>query len=381
MKILLGGVPFGKGNIGDEAILNCVIGIFRRNFPDAELTVATAAGELTRQKYQVNTLPPFGFDSNLTMRDFRRAARGFDMFVWAGGCGLSDYPHIGASLLENAQKLGLKTVIWQVGMNRELNPDHFQLHGRKQKIADLLGITRYWEKILEKRMRERLQVCVSRCDLVILRDQPSLIELHTSGEFPAALYGADSVVLQKSSERTVLTPDAAGRRSVGICIAEKLNKRKFQQALDFLQMLQQKLNVRLVFIPMTGSDRQLMLALYEKLPDADNKLLLDCTEPDEIQQAISVCSLLISGRLQLTIMALNSLVPGIGIANSSKIANCLSMFGLPVFNNQSDINFNDLMSECERWICDPDFPERAKSVRERMLTRLKQSESYLKDLA
>ena len=42
MKILLGGVPFGSGNIGDEAILGCVVNIFQRNFPDAELAVATA---------------------------------------------------------------------------------------------------------------------------------------------------------------------------------------------------------------------------------------------------------------------------------------------------------------------------------------------------
>lgn len=381
MKILLGGVPFGQGNIGDEAILSCAAGIFRRNFPDAALAVATAGVTTAVQKFQLQVLPPFGFDPRYSMRDFRRAAKEFDMFVWAGGCGLSDYPHIGASLLENAQKLGLKTVIWQVGMNRELNPDHFQLHGRKLKIAELLGITRYWEKMLEKRMRERLQICVIQCDLVILRDQPSLIELHTSGEFPAALYGADSVILQEPSPHAVLQPDPQGRRSVGICIAEKLNKRKFQQALDFMRMLQQRLNVRLVFIPMTPGDRQIMQQLYELLPSDSGNLLLNCTEPDEIQQAVSVCSLLISGRLQLTIMGLNVPVPGIGIANSSKIANCLSMFGLPVFNNQSDINFNALMSECERWISDPAFAERAQSVRKRMLNRLEQSESYLRELA
>ena len=105
MKILLGGVPFGSGNIGDEAILNCVVSIFRRNFPEALLAVATMAPESAAQRYQLECLPAFGFDPKESMRKFRRELRRFDMFVWAGGTGLSDYPHIGAELLENAQTL------------------------------------------------------------------------------------------------------------------------------------------------------------------------------------------------------------------------------------------------------------------------------------
>ena len=96
---------------------------------------------------------------------------------------------------------------------------------------------------------------------------------------------------------------------------------------------------------------------------------------------VKSCSLLLSGRLQLTVMGLNALVPGIGVANSSKIANCLNMFGLPVFNNQSTINFNELFEECRRWLDEPDFAERASDIRKKMLLRLEQSEKFLRDLA
>lgn len=380
MKILLGGVPFGGGNIGDEAILDCVVRIFRRNFPDAELTAATSAMEVTARRCKISTLPAYGFDPLLTLRDFRKSVKNFDMFVWAGGTGLSDYPHIGASLLETAQDLKVKTVIWQVGMNRELNPDYFQLHGRAFKFAALFGITHYIEKMLENRIRERLQSCVSRCDLVVLRDQPSLIELHNSGEFPAAFYGADSVILQTASPGQLLKSDSRNRRSVGICIAEKLNRVKFQQAYEFLQRLQRELDVRLVFIPMTANDRKIMEPMAELLKSDPDNVLADYTNPEDIQNIISSCSLLISGRLQLTIMALNSLIPGIGVANSSKIANCLNMYGLPVFNNQSTIDFEELFRECTRWLNTPDFAKRAQSVRERMLSRLEMSEKYLRQL-
>ncbi|MBE6403197.1 MAG: polysaccharide pyruvyl transferase family protein [Lentisphaeria bacterium] len=380
MKIILGGVPFGSGNIGDEAILKCAVRIFRRNFPEAHLAAATFAPESAVSSLQVEKLPPFGFDHAYSMRDFRKVARRFDMFVWAGGTGLSDYPQIGADLLENAQKLGLKTVIWQVGMNREFNPEYFQLHGRALKISELFGITGYLERQMEKRIRERLQICVSRCDLIALRDQPSLIELHNSGEFPAAVYGADSVILQEASAGELLKPDAEDRRSVGVCIAEKLNKRKFQQAVDFFRHLQITENVRLVFIPMSENDRKLMQPLAEQLNPALDNVFIDCTQPEDIQNVVKGCSLLLSGRLQLTIMGLNALVPGIGIANSSKIANCLNMFGLPVFNNQSVIDFDQLYEECVRWLNTPDFADRAKDVRNRMLKRLEQCESQLKEL-
>lgn len=381
MNILLGGVPFGNGNIGDDAILNCVVSIFRRNFPHAEISAATFAQESTGNKHHINTLPAFGFDPAYSMRDFRRAVKNFDMFVWAGGTGLSDYPHIGASLLENAQAMHVKTVIWQVGMNREFNPEYFQLHGRKLKFAELFGMTRYFEHQMEKRIRERLQVCVAQCDLVVLRDQPSLIELHNSGEFPAAYFGADSVILQTASDNDLVAPDARNRRSIGICMAEKLSRNKFKQAIAFMQKLQDELNVRLLFIPMTPGDRAVMEPILQALDSRQENKMLIFSEPEDIQKAVKSCSLLLSGRLQLTIMGLNAMIPGIGIANSSKIANCLNMFGLPVFNNHSSIDFDQLFDECVRWLDDPDFQLRAQAVRTKMLARLEQCEKYLKDLA
>ena len=132
---------------------------------------------------------------------------------------------------------------------------------------------------------------------------------------------------------------------------------------------------------MQQNDRKIMQPLAEQLDPAMNNVFADCSLPEEVQNVVKGCSLLLSGRLQLTIMGLNALVPGIGIANSSKIANCLNMFGLPVFNNQSVIDFDQLNEECVRWLNTPDFAERAKGVRERMLKRLEQCEAHLKELA
>ena len=382
MRILLGGVPFGCDNVGDEAILNCVIRIFRRNFPEAELAVATGEPEATAARYPVRALPLFGFDPAVPLRQFRRAVRHFDWYVWAGATGLSDYPALGAAFLEAAQAAGAKTVIWQVGMNSELNPAFFRLGGRRRKLAECLGGALRWEDWLERRMRIRLQACVSRCDLVILRDQASLIELHRSGDFPAAFYGADSAILQESAPGRLLAPAPDGAPSIGICVSAQNALRPSAELAALLERFHRELKARIVFIPMNPrTDRALMEEIRQRLSFADRTVMVEQFEPDEVQNIVGGCDLLISSRLHLLILGLNKLVPGIGIARGSKIANYLTPFGLPTVGTTDDCNFAQLFEESRRLLADGEFAGRAKMARDKLLARLTASETRLHEIA
>ena len=60
MKILLGGVPLGCDNIGDEAIIAGVVKMLKESIPGVELTVATA-DPATAANLGVNVVPLFGF--------------------------------------------------------------------------------------------------------------------------------------------------------------------------------------------------------------------------------------------------------------------------------------------------------------------------------
>ena len=62
MKILLGGIPLGCDNIGDEAIIAGVVKMLKESVPGVELTVATADAA-TAQLLGVSVVPPFGFAS------------------------------------------------------------------------------------------------------------------------------------------------------------------------------------------------------------------------------------------------------------------------------------------------------------------------------
>lgn len=62
MRFFLGGVPFGCDNIGDEAILECIVSIIRRNFPSASITVSTAKPKETARLLGVDCVELFAFD-------------------------------------------------------------------------------------------------------------------------------------------------------------------------------------------------------------------------------------------------------------------------------------------------------------------------------
>ena len=61
MKLLLGGVPLGCDNIGDEAIIASVVTLLRSLFSDVEITVCTKDRDGTAKKLNVETAPLYGF--------------------------------------------------------------------------------------------------------------------------------------------------------------------------------------------------------------------------------------------------------------------------------------------------------------------------------
>ena len=60
MRILLGGIPLGCDNIGDEAIVACVVKMLKESISGVQLTVATADPS-TAAHLGVNVVPVFGF--------------------------------------------------------------------------------------------------------------------------------------------------------------------------------------------------------------------------------------------------------------------------------------------------------------------------------
>ena len=323
MRILLGGIPLGCDNIGDEAIIAGVVKMLKESIPGVELTVATD-DPATAANLGVNVVPVFGF-LDVGFAGFAAEAKRHDAYIWCGATGLSDYPHVALELLEIAQGEGVPTFIWGVGMDDELNPVFFKAHGRRLAILKMLGLVGAYERLLHGRLKRRIARVLSRCKGVWLRDPQSAEVLAATG-FPGAGVAADSAILLcdvASSTARI----SSGSRTLGLCISTQRQvvdlegvRRMIAAVRDF--------GARVIGIPMNPkTDR----ALLESLG-------VECilgTTPEAVMAAAATCDVVLSSRLHLLILAANVGTPGLGIARGSKLANWLANFNRQIEGNVS----------------------------------------------
>jgi len=308
MKILLGGVPFGRNNVGDEAILECIVGIIRDIRPEATITVSTDDPDATAAKLGVETVQLFGFEPPFSQTLMEECLAVSDVFIWAGATGLSDYPEIPLAMLEIAHRTGTKTVVWGVGMNDELNPVMYRLQpGKRRTLLNILSrltlrridFTRRMEQESEDRTRNKIVEQLNAADLVMLRDPETLTAVHACGDVPGAMVGADSAELLlpetwedirlSAPEKEILGSDA---RKIGLCISAQRQLVHERELIDFLDRLAESQH-RIVFLPMNPlTDAELMKKLRGRMKNRDHSVVIEGRrEPREI--------LAIAGRLDL----------------------------------------------------------------------------------
>ena len=338
MKILLGGIPLGCDNIGDEAIIASVVRMLKDSIPGVELTVATA-DEATAGLLGVKVVPPFGF-AGCPLDGFADEVRRHDAYVWCGATGLSDYPHVALDLLEMAQGAGVATFIWGVGMDDQLNPVFFKAHGKRRMVLSLFGLVGWHERRLRERLRSRIASVLPRCKGVWLRDPQSAAMLASMG-YPNAAIAADTAILLPvpcSPFPVPPTPPFPVPRSplLGLCISTQ------RQVADLDGVRRMVAAVRasgaeIVGIPMNPkTDRALMEGLGVEC--------IKGTTPEAVMEAAAKCDVVLSSRLHLLILAANAGTPGLGIARGSKLANWLSNFGRTVEGDVANCDWDAVTS-------------------------------------
>ena len=394
MKILLGGVPFGCDNIGDEAILASVVGLVRGICPDAEILVSTGERSGTERKFGLKTVPLYGFDPAMPAERLKESLDGIDFFIWAGATGLSDYPEMACTLLETAQACGVRTIVWGVGMNDVFNPFYFTLHGKKKKIADMLkacsgfDLERRWIERRTRSVRKRLARTLGHCDLIVLRDPKSLAVLRLCAPFPDAVAGADTAILQKQCAPETLPWSESERNlfrsastRMAVCVSEQNRIREFDTFVRWLDgMLEKHPGLLVVTIPMNPKkDFRVMEEMKQRSKHPGRILSTRFLEPEEVQTVVADCTVVVSSRLHLLILGLNHLVPGVGIARGSKIEYFLSRFGLTTAGTTDHLDLPILTESVEYALTHPaEFKHRAAAVRAGLLEDLNRAETLLK---
>ncbi len=400
MKILLGGVPFGRKNIGDEAILASVVGLVRKAAPGATLTVSTD-DPATAARLGVEVCPLFGFDVVPYSDDEMKATMArHDAYIWSGATGLSDYPDRACQLLSAARAGGCRRVIWNVGMNSELNPAKYKLQGRRLQFAraadtltaGIFGIRRRMESAMESRARAALCAELSDCRLVVTRDPQSARELERSG-LPASkvLVGADSALVQAQSPwpPAALSPDDAARleipgiKRVGLCVSAQREITRWPELVAALDRILALPGVEIVGLPMNPvTDLEILQRLQSASarPEAF-QVIAGVTEPEDITALAARMDVLISSRLHLLILGSINHVPLVGISRGSKVDNFLAPFGLEAVGSVESCDFDRLVAETARWLDARDeFRTRSEKVRADLLARLDRAMARLKEV-
>ena len=329
MRVLLGGIPLGCDNIGDEAIIAGVVKMLKESVPGVELTVATN-DPATAQLLGVEVVPPFGF-AGTPLDGFAAAVRGRDAYIWCGATGLSDYPDVALDLLEMAQREGVATFVWGVGMDDELNPVFFRAHGKRRLLLQCLGLVDWYERRLRARLARRIAAILPRCRGAWLRDPESAAMLATMG-FAGAKVAADSAILLGNGKDITQRHRDSENLTLGLCIST-------QRQVSDLAGLSKLIDVvraagwKIVGIPMNPkTDRALL-----------GKLGVECipgSTPEAVMAAAAECDVVLSSRLHLLILAANAGTMGLGIARGSKLANWLANFGRSVEGSVYDCKWD-----------------------------------------
>lgn len=368
-RILLGGIPLGCDNIGDEAIIACVVSMLKRSLPESTLAVATKDPE-TAARLGVATVPAFGF-ADTPLDGFRDTVEKFDAYIWCGATGLSDYPHVALDLLEIAQNAGVSTYVWGVGMDDELNPVFFRTRGRRRALLRLLGLNAAYERRLERRLAARIGRILPRCRGIWLRDPQSAARLASLG-FADAKIAADTAILQgpdgplpAPAAALVETPSAPPRR-LGLCISTQ----RQVADLDGLKRMLANLaasGIEVLGIPMNPKTDRVLL-------DSLGVHCIDGTSPEAVVQAAATCGVILSSRLHLLILAANVGIPILGIARGSKLANWLSNFGLGTEGSVTDCDWEKterhVIAALDRESIWAKWPENRTAAYERLAERL-----------
>jgi polysaccharide pyruvyl transferase WcaK-like protein len=391
VNVLLGGVPFGCNNIGDEAILEQVVHIVRSLSPNAEITVSTGEPESTAKLLNVNTTSLHAHFSGKTedTQTFLKALDQADVFIWSGATGLSDYPEAGLDCLHEAQCRGVKTIVFCTGMNDTLNPAHFKLQkGKRRTLLNLLNtlsfkkrdFIKHFEAQKELSTRMRIKAVLDQCDLVINRDIQSFNEVMKSGLSKQPIVAADPAITlepisptQKIWGTQVMRALQSGRKKVGICIS---SQQQISDMTMFSKWLDQVINqheAEVFFIPMNPeTDFATMAKIRDHMTHADNTVMaLGDDSPASVAGLAGEMDVIISSRLHLLIFASISCTPCIGIGRGSKVSNFLSEFGFCTAGDTQNIRYDYLSNELNKLLSNKSmYQDIADTVRRSMLARL-----------
>lgn len=391
MKILLGGVPFGRNNIGDEAILEGIVTMVREIKPEAEICVSTDDGVETQKLLNVKTCPLFGFSHvNYDRQKAQNTIKDHDLFIWSGATGLSDYPDDAMEILSMCKNVNTPYIVFGTGMNSELNPAKFILQpGRKKNLlsnlskltAHTLDFTGLYENHQLKKMHSKMNRILAGAELIALRNQDSCNNLNRTCPGLNIARGADLALQLSSSQGALSRLDETSRfllgqkrKKIAVCISAQ---RCVNNLLDLAKKMDswiEKFSANIFFIPMNPiSDAELMTQIKGLMNHKENcTVVKGCNQAAEVVTLAAEMDIIISSRLHLLILGSINHVPLIGISRGSKVDTFLERYDLRSCGSVEQVDLNLMEEQLKTFLKNKaDFVLKSQKVRANMTKDLK----------
>ncbi len=366
-KVLIGGVPYGTNNIGDEAILAGIVGQLRRMREDLDITVVTTSPEKTAEKLNVRGVP-LSWDEKTEQPLWDQAAiaahRNTDVYIHGGATGLHDYPVYMCTGLRISQRLGKKTVIYGTGggsyTHRFYEGRKARLLGRASKLTlGLVNFRKIAEGITTGTIRAEIVRRLRAADLILLRDEetrktimsyglPGDI-LHVVGDAattvePAKGEGATRIARENGLENI-------SRPLVAVCIASQKIVKDLKAVSKACDHIVENHGADIVFFPMNPfTDTEVGVRIRKGMSKKKNAHVIKETyyEPEEVMAFLPGLSLIISSRLHLIILGAVMGVPSVGIGRGSgKVRTFLGKFGVEPAGDFDTVNFEALKTRVD----------------------------------
>ncbi|MGY5628132.1 polysaccharide pyruvyl transferase family protein [Streptomyces sp. UC1A3] len=338
---------YGGFNIGDEAILTCVLSCLRAQRPDARLVVLSRDAEHTRAHHpDADEVVPWEGVSRNHVLD---VLPGLDLLVLGGGGILYDgEARRYLRLVRAAQTRSVPTFAYAVGAG----------------------------PLTDSEDRDAVRAVLADMDDVVVRDEESRLVLEEVGLEREVTVTADPALLLGPEPFTeAMMRDEgipSGARLVGMSVrepgraAEKLDEGDYHALLaDVADFLVRRLDAHVVFLPMERHDVRHAHAVLSHMTAPDKgRILHGDYSPGQVLGFMRHLDVAVGMRLHFVIFAALSGVPVLPLPYSGKVFDFARRLGAPALVGVAREQAGLLLAEVDRmW---DEYPQRRDDLRSRM---------------
>lgn len=351
MKTLLIGGYYGAGNLGDEAILECMLKDLRARREDLQFIVLSWNPLQTARTYNVEAV--HWQDISALLEAGKRA----DLILLGGGGLFQDYWGIAPETYLRRTAFTITTYGSLPLMAKLLNtPCMIYAQGVGPLKSDLA--------------REHVRLAFERCRVITLRDPQSLSLLQESGFSPTE----EQTVEITADPTFTLEVNASTRQQAKLILAQagipleadliSVSLRYWDQSAAGTQWvtnlvaglnayLAENSGTYVLFVPFQVNevssytdDRSVLREVRSQILRSERTHLIEHEISPQLMQAIFECSSLVLGmRLHASILAINAGVPFIALPYDQKVTSLLKQIGLEEYGLPSlDFSSQELLA-------------------------------------